>query len=107
MQKYLNIKATLFKIYYANYHAEDILNEVFVYDKQLVEKIQEYTIIRGVSHRTKNNYLRKEKEIIEYKKMRQVTTKGLRYFLLKYLREEKQVGERSIKLLQQCNKIHI
>ncbi len=54
--------------------------------------------MRGFSHHTKDSYLRKAKEIVEYfgKPMRQVTTKELRYFLLKYLREVKKVGERSV-----------
>ena len=54
--------------------------------------------MRVFSHYTKDSYLRKTKEIVKYfgKPMRQVTTKELRYFLLKYLRGEKQIGERSV-----------
>ena len=54
--------------------------------------------MRGFSHYTKDSYLRKTKEIVEYfgKPMRQVTTKELRKFLMKYLKEKKRVGERSI-----------
>ena len=46
----------------------------------------------------KVSYLRKAKEIVEYLKelMRQVTTKELREFLMKYLREEKKVSERTL-----------
>ena len=67
-------------------------------NKKLIEKLQEDMEMRGFSHYTKDSYLRKTKEIVKYfgKPMRQVTTKELRYFLLKYLRGEKQIGERSV-----------
>ena len=67
-------------------------------NKKLIEKLQEDMDMRGFSHYTKDSYLRKTKEIIKYfgKPMREVTTKELRYFLLKYLREVKKVGERSV-----------
>lgn len=67
-------------------------------NKKLIEKLQEDMEMRGFSHYTKDSYLRKAKEIVKYfgKPMRQVTTKELRYFLLKYLREVKKVGERSV-----------
>ena len=67
-------------------------------NKKLIEKMQEDMEMRGFSHYTKDSYLRKAKEIVEYfgKPMRQVTMKELRYFLLKYLREVKKVGERSV-----------
>ena len=67
-------------------------------NKKLIEKLQEDMDMRGFSHYTKYSYLRKTKEIVKYfgKPMRQVTTKELRYFLLKYLRGEKQIGERSV-----------
>ena len=52
----------------------------------------------GFSHYTKDSYYRKAKEIIEYfgKPMKQVTTKELREFLMKYLKEEKKVSEQSV-----------
>jgi site-specific recombinase XerD len=52
----------------------------------------------GFSHYTKDSYLRKTKEIVKYfgKPMKQVTTKELREFLMKYLREEKKLSERSV-----------
>ena len=54
--------------------------------------------MRGFLHYTKDSYYRKTNEIIEYfgKPMKQVTTKELREFLMKYLREEKKIGERSV-----------
>ena len=67
-------------------------------NKKLIEKLKEDMDMRGFSHYTKDSYLRKAKEIVEYfgKPIRQVTTKELRHFLLKYLREVKKVGERSV-----------
>ena len=67
-------------------------------NKQLVEKLKEDMKMRGFSHYTKDSYLRKAKEVVEYfgKPMKQVTTKELREFLMKYLREEKKISERSI-----------
>ena len=67
-------------------------------NKKLIEKLQKDIEMRGFLHYTKDSYLRKTKEIVKYfgKPLRQVTTKELRYFLLKYLREVKKVGERSV-----------
>ena len=59
-------------------------------NKKLIEKLQEDMEMRGFSHHTKDSYYRKAKEITEYfgKPMKQVTTKKLREFLMKYLRKE-------------------
>ena len=67
-------------------------------NEKLIEKLQEDMEMRGFSHYTKDSYLRKAKEIIEYfgKPMKQVTTKELREFLMKYLKEEKKISERSV-----------
>ena len=64
-------------------------------NKQLIEKLKEDMEMRGFSHHTKDSYQRKEKEVVEYfgKPMREVTTKELREFLMKHLREEKKVSE--------------
>ena len=66
-------------------------------NKKLIEKLQEDMEMRGFSHHTKDSYLRKAKEIIKYfgKPMNQVTTKELREFIMRYLREEKKISERS------------
>ena len=66
-------------------------------NKKLLEKLQEDMEMRGFSHYTKDSYYRKAKEILEYfgKPMSQVTTKELREFLMKYIREEKKISERS------------
>ena len=63
-------------------------------NKKLIEKLQEDMEMRGFSHYTKDSYLRKAKETIGYfgKPMKQVTTKELREFLMKYLKEEKKIS---------------
>ena len=67
-------------------------------NKKLLEKLKEDMEMRGFSQHTKDSYYRKAKEITEYfgKPMKQVTTKELREFLMKYLREERKVSERSV-----------
>lgn len=66
-------------------------------NQELIEKLKEDMEMRGFSHYTKDSYLRKAKEIVEYfgKPMEEVTTKELREFLMIYLRKKKRVGERS------------
>lgn len=66
-------------------------------NKELIEKLQEDMEMRSFSHYTKDSYLRKAKEIVNYfgKPMNEVTTKELRKFIMKYLREGKGVSERS------------
>lgn len=67
-------------------------------NEQLIVKMQEDMEMRGFSIYSKRNYLTKAKEIIKYfkKPMQEVTTKEIREFLMKYLREEKKIGERSV-----------
>ena len=67
-------------------------------NKKLLEKLKEDMEMRGFSHYTKDSYYRKAKEIVEYfgKPMSQVTTKELRKFLMKYLKEEKKISEQSV-----------
>ena len=66
-------------------------------NKKLLEKLQEDMEMRGFSHHTKDSYYRKAKEIVKYfgKPMNQVTTKELREFLMKHIRKEKKISERS------------
>ena len=54
-------------------------------NKELLEKLQEDMEMRSFSHYTKDSYLRKAKEIVNYfeKPMNQVTTKELREFIMK------------------------
>ena len=67
-------------------------------NKQLLVKLQEDMEMRGFSHHTKYTYYHKAQEIIKYfgKPMKQVSTKELRDYLMKYLREEKKLNERSV-----------
>ncbi len=67
-------------------------------NKQLLEKLEEDMKMRGFSHYTKDCYYRKAKEITEYfgKPMRQVKIQELRDYLLKYLKEQKGLREKSI-----------
>ena len=64
-------------------------------NKESLEKLQEDMELRGFS---KYSYYHKGKEIIEYfdKTMEEVTTKELREYLLKYLKEERRLSSRSI-----------
>ena len=66
-------------------------------NQELLEKLKEDMELRGFSHYTKDSYYRKAKDVIKYfnKPMEEVTTKELREFLMKYLREKKKVSERS------------
>lgn len=55
--------------------------------------------MRNFSHYTYDSYLGKTKDIMKYfgeKKLEDVTTEELRIFLLKYLKEERKLGDRSI-----------
>lgn len=67
-------------------------------NKQLLEKMQEDMEMRGFSKYTKYSYYHKAQEIIQYfgKSMKQVSTKELREFLMKYLREEKKLEKQSV-----------
>ena len=67
-------------------------------NKKLLEKLKEDMEMRGFSHWTKDSYYRKAKEITEYfgKPMRQVKIQELRDFLLRYLREERGLTEKSV-----------
>ena len=67
-------------------------------NKQLLEKLKEDMEMRGFSHHTKDSYYRKAKAITEYfgKPMRQVKIQELRDYLLKYLKEQKGLTEKSV-----------
>ena len=66
-------------------------------NKQLLEHLKEDMELRGFSKHTKASYYRKAKEITEYfgKPMRQVKIQELREYILKYLREERGLTEKS------------
>ena len=65
--------------------------DIVMTNKQLLEKLKEDMELRGFSKHTK------AKEITEYfgKQMRQVKIQELREYLLKYLREERGLTEKS------------
>ena len=67
-------------------------------NKELLEKMQEDMEMRGFSHHTKASYKCKAREIVKYfrKPMEEVTTKELRDYLMKYLRIERKLSERSV-----------
>ena len=67
-------------------------------NQELMQKMKEDMEMRGFSPHTKDSYERKAKDVIKYfkKPMEEVTTKELRKYLLKYLREEKKLSERSV-----------
>lgn len=66
-------------------------------NQELLEKLKEDMEMRGFSHYTKESYYNKAKEIVGHfsRPMEEVTTKELREFLMKYIREEKKISERS------------
>ena len=67
-------------------------------NKQIIEKMSKDMEMRGFSKWTKESYLSKTKDIIKYfnKPMEKVRIEELREFLLKYLREERRLSERSV-----------
>lgn len=68
-------------------------------NEQLIKKMKEDINMRNFSKYTYDNYLRKAKDIMKYfgeKQLEEVTTKELREFLLKYLKEERKLSDRSI-----------
>ena len=67
-------------------------------NQELMQKMKEDMEMRGFSPHTKDSYERKAKDVIKYfkKPMEEVTTEELRKYLLKYLREERKLSERSV-----------
>ena len=67
-------------------------------NQELMQKMKEDMEMRGFSSHTKDSYERKAKDVIKYfkKPMEEVTTEELRKYLLKYLREERKLSERSV-----------
>ena len=68
-------------------------------NNQLIIKLKKDMQMRNFSKYTYDNYLGKTKDIIRYfgtKKLEDVTTEELREFLLKYLKYERKLGDRSI-----------
>ena len=68
-------------------------------NNQLIIKLKKDMQMRNFSHYTYDSYLGKTKDIMRYfgtKALVDVTTEELREFLLKYLKEERKLGDRSI-----------
>ena len=68
-------------------------------NEQLIKKMKEDMRIRNFAKYTYDSYLGKTKDIMKYfgeKKLEELTTEELREFLLKYLKEERKLADRSI-----------
>ena len=68
-------------------------------NEQLIKKMKEDMRMRNFAKCTYDSYLGKTKDIMKYfgeKKLEEVTTEELRGFLLKYLKEERKLADRSI-----------
>ena len=67
-------------------------------NEQIISKMKDDMKMRGFSHWTEESYLIKTKDIMKYfkKPMEEVKIEELRDFLLKYLKEERKLSERSI-----------
>ena len=67
-------------------------------NEQLVQKMEEDMKMRRFSDYTKYAYLNKTKQMMKYfkKPLEEVKIEELRNYLLKYLKEEKKLSERSV-----------
>ena len=68
-------------------------------NEEIITKMKEDMKMRGFSYYTEDSYLRKAKDIMKYfkeKELEEVTVEELRKYLLKYLREERNLSERSV-----------
>ena len=68
-------------------------------NEQVIKKMKEDMRMRNFAKYTYDSYLGKTKDIMKYfgeKKLEEVTTEELRGFLLKYLKEERKLADRSI-----------
>lgn len=67
-------------------------------NEEIVQKMKEDMEMRGFSKWTKESYLGKTRDIMKYfrKQLEDVTMQELREFLLKYLKEERGLSERSV-----------
>ena len=68
-------------------------------NEQLIKKMKEDMNMRNFSKYTYDSYLGKTRDIMRYfgtKALEDVTTEELREYLLKYLKNERKLGDRSI-----------
>lgn len=67
-------------------------------NQEILIKMDQDMKMRGFSHWTYDSYFRKAKDVMKYfsKSLEEVTTEELRNYLMKYLKEEKNLSERSV-----------
>ena len=68
-------------------------------NEEIITKMKEDMKMRGFSYYTEDSYLRKAKDVMKYfkeKELEEVTVEELRNYLLKYLKEERNLSERSV-----------
>ena len=67
-------------------------------NEELVQKMKEDMELRGFSKHTYDSYLSKTRDVMKYfkKSLEEITVKELRDFLLKHLKEERGLSERSV-----------
>lgn len=67
-------------------------------NQEILNKMDQDMKMRGFSHWTSDSYFRKTKDVMKYfnKSLEEVTTEELRNYLMKYLKEEKNLSERSV-----------
>lgn len=70
-------------------------------NKEIITKLEEDMKMRNFSHYTYDSYMRKAKEVLEYfkkkgKEFEEVTTEEIRIFLLKHLKEERRLSDRTV-----------
>ena len=68
-------------------------------NNQLLNKMKNDMKMRNFSHYTYDSYLAKTRDIMRYfgeKRLEEVTTEELRIFLLKYLKDERNLSDRSV-----------
>ena len=67
-------------------------------NQEIIEKMKDDMKLRNFSHYTYDSYLGKTKDMMRYfgKEIENLTTEELRKFLLKYLKDERKLSDRSI-----------
>ena len=76
-------------------------------NQELLQKMKEDMEMRGFSHWTKESYKLKDKDVMRYfkKHIEEVTTDELREYLLKHLKEERKLSERSVNYYNVINEL--
>ena len=78
-------------------------------NQELLRKMKKNMELRNFAKTTVDDYLRKTKEIIKYfnKKLEKETTDELREFLIKYLKDEKKLKDKSINTYNRISRLYI